>query len=207
VKIEALLFDLGKVVVDFNFDLGMQRFASRSALDRKAFERVLFDDAWLPLYERGEITSAQYHRHLCESGKLDMCLEEFHESWSSVFLPDLLIPESLIASLSGRYPLILVSNTNESHVNYIERNYNVLRYFHVKIFSHVVGSLKPDRRIYEAAIAAAGHPPDALFFTDDREENVRGAKDLGIHVHQFTCSSKLIDALREHGVETNGHSC
>ena len=204
--IEALLFDLGKVVVDFNFDLGMQRFASRSSLDRQAFSRVLFDEAWLPPYERGEINSAQYHRHLCESGGLNMELEEFHESWSSVFLPDLLIPESLIADLGERYPLILVSNTNESHVKYIERNYNVLRHFDVKVFSHVVGALKPDRRIYEAAIAAAGHPPDSLFFTDDREENVRGAENLGIHAHQFTNTSKLIEALRDHGIKIDSCS-
>jgi FMN phosphatase YigB (HAD superfamily) len=207
VKIEALLFDLGKVLVDFNFDLGMQRFASRSGLDRLAFEQVLFDAAWLPPYERGEISSVQYHRHLCESGKLDMGLDEFHASWSSVFLPDLLVPEALIAHLSERYPLILVSNTNESHVRYIERNYNVLRYFKVKIFSHVVGWLKPDRRIYEAAIAAAGYPPDALFFTDDREENVRGAQDLGIHAHQFTTSSRLIEALHEYGIDTESRPC
>jgi glucose-1-phosphatase len=200
VKIEALLFDLGKVVVDFDFDLGMQRFASRSGLTPEDFKRVLFDAAWLPRYERGEISSAQYHRHLCESGKLQMGLQEFHESWSSVFLPNLLLPEALIAGLSERYPLILVSNTNESHVSFIERNYSFLQYFDVKIFSHIVGSLKPDRRIYDAAISAAGHPPEALFFTDDREENIQGARELGIHAHQFTNSSNLIEALREHGV-------
>ena len=203
-KIEALLFDLGKVLVDFNFDLGMQRFASRSRLEREAFARVLFDEAWLPRYERGEISSAQYHRHLCDTGGLDMCLEEFHNSWSSVFLPDLLIPESVIAGLSERYPLILVSNTNESHVRYIEQNYSVLRHFDARIFSHQVGSLKPDRLIYEAAIAAARHPADTLFFTDDREENIRGARDLGIHAHQFTSSTKLMNALREHGVDIEG---
>jgi len=205
--IKALLFDLGKVVVDFDFDLGMQRFARRSCLDRNAFERVLFDETWFPSYERGEITSAQYLQHLCDTGKLEMKLEEFHESWSSVFLPELLIPERVIAGLGERYPLILVSNTNESHAKYIQRNYNVLRYFDVKIFSHEVGSLKPDRRIYEAAIAAAGHPPDALFFTDDREENVRGAEEMGIHAHQFTTSSRLIEVLREHGVAIDSRPC
>ena len=117
-----------------------------------------------------------------------MELAEFHDSWSAVFLPDLLVSEELLADLGKRYPMILVSNTNESHAAYIARNYNVLDYFDAKIFSHVVGSLKPDRKIYEAAIAAAGHPPEALLFIDDREENIRGAEEIGIRAHQFTTS-------------------
>jgi FMN phosphatase YigB (HAD superfamily) len=132
-----------------------------------------------------------------------MDLAEFHETWSSVFLPDLLVPEALLANLRQRYPLILVSNTNESHVDYIERHYTVLQHFNVKIFSHVVGSLKPDRKIYEAAIAASGQPPEALFFTDDREENIRAAEDFGIRVHQFTTVPRLIAALRSNGVEVS----
>jgi putative hydrolase of the HAD superfamily len=201
VKIEALLFDMGKVVLDFNFDLGMERLAGKCGLPLEEFKKVLFDKDWIRPYERGEISTAAYHRYLCEIGQLRMDLADFHESWSSVFLPDLLVPEALLADLRQRYPLILVSNTNESHVHYIERHYSVLQYFDVKIFSHVVGSLKPDRKIYEAAIAASGHPPEALFFTDDREENVSAAEDFGIRAHQFTTVPRLVAALRAEGVE------
>jgi hypothetical protein len=38
----------------------------------------------------------------------------------------------------------------------------VLDYFDHKVFSHEVGSMKPDRRIYDVAIAAAGKPPESL---------------------------------------------
>jgi putative hydrolase of the HAD superfamily len=203
VRIEALLFDMGKVVLDFNFDLGMEKLAGKCGLPLDEFKEVLFDNAWIRPYERGEISTAEYHRHLCEAGQLRMDLKEFQESWSSVFLPNLLVPEALLEDLRQRYPLILVSNTNESHVHYIESHYSVLQYFDVKIFSHVVGSLKPDRRIYEAAIAASGQPPEALFFTDDREENVRAAEDFGIRAHQFTTVPRLVAALRSSGVEVS----
>jgi putative hydrolase of the HAD superfamily len=201
VKIEALLFDMGKVILDFNFELGMERLAGKCGLPPEEFKKVLFDKDWIRPYERGEISTADYHRHLCEAGQLRMDLAEFHKTWSSVFLPDLLVPEALLADLRQRYPLILVSNTNESHVNYIERNYTVLQHFNVKIFSHVIGSLKPDRKIYEAAIAASEKPPEALFFTDDREENIRAAESFGIRAHQFTTVPRLVAALRSHGVE------
>jgi glucose-1-phosphatase len=203
VKIEALLFDMGKVVLDFDFELGMEKLVGQCGLPPEEFKKVLFNKDWIRPYERGEISTADYHRYLCEAGQLQMDLAAFNESWSSVFLPDLLVPEGLLSDLRRSYPLILVSNTNESHVHYIERHYSVLQYFDVKIFSHVVGSLKPDRRIYEAAIAASGQPPEALFFTDDREENVRAAEGFGIRAHQFTTVPRLVEALRSHGVEVS----
>ena len=202
--IKALLFDLGKVVIDFNFDLGMERLVGRCGLPPDQFKQILFDKAWIRPYERGEITTEEYHRYLCEAGQLRMELAEFHQSWSSVFLPDLLVPEKLLADLRQHYPMILVSNTNESHAAYISQNYNVFDYFDAKIFSHLVGSLKPDREIYEAAIAAAGHPADSLLFIDDREENILGAEMVGIRAHQFTTVPRLIEALRSHGVEVHG---
>jgi putative hydrolase of the HAD superfamily len=133
-----------------------------------------------------------------------MSIEEFHHAWSAVFLPDLLVPEAFLARLRTRYPLILVSNINESHATYIAGAYNVLEYFDHKIFSHEVGAVKPDRRIYDAAIAAAGKPAEALFFTDDRTENIESALSLGIQAHHFRSVDELLVALKECGVDTSG---
>ena len=198
--IEALLFDLGKVLVDFDFELGLERFSARSALSRAEFEQVIRDPAWIHRYETGAITTEVYHRYLRESGRLEMSLEEFHEAWSSVFLPDPILPERLLASLKESYPLILVSNTNEAHANFVERRYSLFHHFDHLIFSHEVGAMKPDQRIYDAAIAAAGKSPESLFFTDDREENVESALRLGIRAHRFDSVSGLVEALRSHGV-------
>jgi putative hydrolase of the HAD superfamily len=198
--IEALLFDLGKVLVDFDFELGMRRFNARTSLSPEEFKSIILEQTWVRRYEHGDISTADYHRYLREHGKLEMSIEEFHEAWSAVFLPGLIVPEQLLANLKRRYPLILVSNTNESHAEFIARNYRVLEYFDHTIFSHEVGSMKPDRRIYDAAIAAAGKPPEALFFTDDRPENVESAAKLGIRAHQFESVAGLVNALRNHGV-------
>ena len=199
-KIEALLFDLGKVLVDFDFERGMERFAARTVLSRKEFELVILDQDWIRRYETGRISSAGYLQYLSDYGKLKMSLVEFHEAWSAVFLPGLVVPEKLLKILKARYPLILVSNTNESHAAYIGRHYPILDYFDHRIFSHEVGSMKPDRKIYDAAIAAAGKPPESLFFTDDRFENVEGAAKLGLRTHQFHSVLNLVKALKSNGV-------
>ena len=202
--VEALLFDLGKVLVDFDFELGLKHFVARSTLTHDEFMRVILDQAWIQRYETGAITSADYHRYLRDHGRLEMSIDEFHHAWSAVFLPELIVPEALLAKLRKRYPLILVSNTNESHATFIARSYNVLDYFDHKIFSHEVGSMKPDRKIYDAAIAAADKPPETLFFTDDRAENIESALKLGIQAHHFRSLDELLVTLKECGVDTSG---
>ena len=200
-KIEALLFDLGKVLINFNFEIGVKALHDSCSIPRDQFEALLWDKVWVRRYERGEISTQELHNYLCEAATLKMTLPEFCAAWSSVFLPGLLVSEELLASLKRRYPLILVSNTNEAHVEFIREKYRVLDYFDHLIFSYQVGSLKPDTKIFEHAIAAARRPAESLFFIDDREENILAAKGLGLNAHQFVSETKLVEALQLAGIE------
>ena len=200
-KIEALLFDLGKVLIDFNFETGVEALHASCSISRDRFEEVLWDETWIRSYERGEISTVQFHEYLCKTANLSMPLLDFQETWSSVFLPGLMVSEDLIASLKRKYPLILVSNTNEAHFEFLRSTYRVVDYFDHHVLSYKVGSLKPDRRIFQHAIAVANHPPEALFFVDDREENIVAARQLGIKAHQFKSESELIVALQDAGIE------
>jgi len=201
VKIEAILFDLGKVLIDFSFETAVQALYASCSISRDRFVEVLWDRAWICRYERGEICTSEFHRYLRETANLNIDLADFCKIWSSVFLPGLMVSENLLAWLKRRYPLILVSNTNEAHIEFIRSNYRVLDYFDQHIFSYEVGSLKPDPKIFERAIAASGCPAKALFFTDDREENIVAARRFGMQVHQFQTESKLVEALQQAGVE------
>ena len=200
-KIEALLFDVGKVLIDFNFEKGVEALHASCSISRDRFEEVLWDETWIRRYERGEISTTQFHRYLCETAKLKMNLPDFRKTWSSVFLPGLMIAEELVGTLKRNYPLILVSNTNEAHFEFIRSRYRIVDYFDHFVLSYEVGSLKPDRKIFEHAITSANCAPDSLFFIDDREENITAATQLGIHAHLFRSQSGLISALRNAGVE------
>lgn len=200
-KIQAILFDLGKVLVDFNFETGIQALHAACSISRDRLEEVLWDENWIRRYERGEISTREFHAYLCKTADLKLDLEGFCRTWSSVFLPGVIVSEALLVALKRKYPLILVSNTNEVHIDFVRSNYRFLDYFDHRIFSYEVGSLKPDRKIFERAIAASGHPAEALFFTDDREENVFVATELGMHAHQFKSELQLVAALYQAGVE------
>jgi HAD superfamily hydrolase (TIGR01509 family) len=198
--IEAILFDLGKVLIDFSLDPMFRKCCAFSTKPLE-FEHIFRDSRLAYQYETGNMTTAEFHAHLCAAGGLFMSLAEFRAAWSSVFAPELIVSEKLIQSLRKRYPLILVSNTNEAHAEYLCARYPILGYFNHKVFSFEVRSMKPDSRIFEHAITLSGKRPESLFFTDDREENVRRAREMGMEAHQFRSESDLIVALDEAGVE------
>lgn len=200
-KIEALLFDLGKVLINFSFETVVKTLHESCSISRTQFEAILWDKVLVHRYERGEISTQEFHSHLCERASLNMTLSQFCATWSAVFMPEPLVSEQLLANLKRRYPLILVSNTNEAHVEFIREKYRVFNYFDHLIFSYEVRALKPDPEIFEHAIAASNRPAEALFFTDDREENVVAASALGMRAHQFVSEAKLVQALQQAGVE------
>src|SRR5215510_7271727 len=197
---KAILFDLGKVLIDFNFETGVQALHAACSISRNQLEEVLWDENWIRRYERGEISTSEFHTYLCDTADLRMDLAGFCRTWCSVFLPDPIVSESLLLELKRKYRLILVSNTNEAHIDFVRANYSVLDHFDHQVLSYEVGSLKPDHKIFERAIALSRFPAGKLFFTDDREENVRAASQLGIHAHQFSNETKLVEALLAAGV-------
>ena len=199
--IEAILFDLGHVIVDFEMNDCVGTMTSRCALGREEFEKVLWDTGWIRRYERGELSTRDFHAFLCREAGLRMDYEEFHHCWSDVFAPELIVPERLLARLRDGYPLVLISNTNEAHAEHIRRNYRVFDFFEHRIFSYEVGSLKPDHKIFECAIRAAGRRPESLLFIDDRAENIAAGRELGMRTHLFESLTGLERALQKAGVE------
>ena len=204
--IEAILFDLGRVLVDLDYPSTVRAFTASCSMSSAEFERVVGDANLACRYESGEITTQQFYDHLSQAGALNLPYSEFLAAWGAMLVPGLMISGNLLRSLKSRYPLILLSNTNEAHIQHLSATTKILDYFDYKVLSYEVGAMKPDRRIYERAIEVSGKRADQLFFTDDREENIQGARNLGIQAHRFISEQYLTSALRDAGIEVDVES-
>ncbi len=196
-----MLFDLGRVIVDLDMGECESMLASRSGLNRAEFLGVLWDSGWIRRYERGEISTREFHHFLKTSGALMMDFEEFRGVWSEVFDPVPILSSTFLSQLGRRYSMTLVSNTNEAHADHIRRHYDVFDCFAHHILSYEVGALKPESKIFEDAIQATGHPPEAVLFIDDREENVAAGRAIGMQVHRFSSAAGLCRAFQDMGVD------
>ena len=102
--------------------------------------------------------------------------------------------------LQTRYPLVLLSDTNEIHFGFVRRRVESLRLFDHLVLSYEVGVMKPDPRMYEEVVRRARVPAQACLFMDDRLANVEGAKRLGMHAFQFESVGQCLVRMKELGV-------
>jgi putative hydrolase of the HAD superfamily len=197
---KALIFDLGKVLVPFDFQRGYDGLQSLCGYPVAEIRSRIGSTGLVPQLEAGQVSSRDFVSRLGAALGVSFDYAQFCEIWSSIFLPGTLIPESLIAGLKKRYPLVLLSNTNDMHFEMLERAYPILGYFESRALSHQVGALKPSPLIYLKAVELAGCRPEECFFTDDVAEYVEGARKLGIDAVQFQSAEQLQQELARRNV-------
>src|ERR1041385_814043 len=198
---KAIIFDLGKVLVHFDFRIAYRAMAPFCAHAPESIPKLLSGTGLVERYETGLIESPDFVAEI--SRILDLRVEygEFRSIFCSIF-SDVLIPESMLESLARRYRLILLSNTNALHVEDLREMYShPLRHFPHKVLSHEVPAMKPQPEISRAAIDAAGCRPEECFYTDDIAQFVEGARTLGIDAVRFESCAQIERELRHRGIE------
>ncbi|MCY3759243.1 MAG: HAD family phosphatase [Acidobacteria bacterium] len=198
--IKVICLDLGKVIVDYDPTIPLNALGTRSALSLPEIMQVLTDREPLLLFDRGRFSRSDFYRTMCARLQLDVSTEEFEQLWTSLFLPQPLLPESFLLSLKRRYRLLMLSNVNEVHFEFIWKNYPLIRHIEDRLLSYELGCLKPEPAIYRIAIDRAGVLPQEIFFADDRPENVEAAREAGIVATCFQSEQQLKLALGQAGV-------
>ena len=198
--IRTIIFDLGRVIVPFDFDRAYTRVTGITGLDRDEIRDRVRAAGIVPQFEIGQIEPRPFVEQFNRAVGCDISYEEFRDIWFSIFSPETLIPESLLESLKGRYRLLLLSNTNAIHYEMIEEKYPHVHHFDHHVLSYKVGAMKPDEAIYREALRRAVGGPSECFFTDDIPEYVEGARRMGIDAVQFQSHEQIVGELRARGV-------
>jgi putative hydrolase of the HAD superfamily len=199
--IKSVIFDLGKVIIPFDFKRGYERMAPYCRYDPAEIPERLRGHDLVHRFESGQVEPQAFVDELSGILELKCGYDDFCEIWSSIFMPETLIPESLLVGLRKRYRLVLLSNTNAIHFEMVHERYPLLRQFHEHVLSYRVGAMKPSPVIYEAAVRAAQCRPAECFFTDDIAAYVEGARAYGIDAVQFESREQVERELRARGVE------
>jgi epoxide hydrolase-like predicted phosphatase len=200
--IKTVIFDLGRVLVPFDFHRGYRAMADKYGIVPEEIPAKLRPTGIVQQYESGQLDTPAFVGRMGEILGISTTPAEFASLWSIIFEPRTLVPESLPETLRANgYRVLLLSNTNDMHFEFIQENYPILRHFDDLVLSYRVGATKPSPKIYEAAIEKAGCAPQECFFTDDIEEYVEGAKQAGIDAVQFQQYEQLREELLVRGVK------
>lgn len=199
---QVLLFDLGRVLVDFDFGRALEAWAPHSALPPEALRLAFRHDEAYERHERGELAAAQYFAHLATTLQLDASPAQIEQGWNAIFLGEILQTRRIVEHLRGRLPCHVFSNTNASHIAACRARFPALFSAVDGTFtSHELGLRKPDRAAFERVCALIGCPPGAVLFFDDLAANVAGARAAGLQAVQVRSPDDVAAALRALGHE------
>lgn len=198
--IQAILFDLGNVIVPLDFTRCHAALTQVCLYPAKEIQRRLGATGLVERFETGAIQPEDFMRESCAALEMRVSYSEFWDMWSNIFLPETLIPEDWLVQLRQRKRLLLLSNTNSVHFSLLQERYPHLRHFDDYVLSYQVGALKPSPTIYREAVARAGCRPQECFFTDDNPAYVAAAQEEGLAAVLFRDLEQLQTELRARGV-------
>jgi FMN phosphatase YigB (HAD superfamily) len=198
---KAILFDLGRVLVHFDFQIGYATLEGLCGYPAAEIPKRLASSGLVERFESGRVEPRAFFDEFRRTLAIDVEYDRFREIWSSIFTHAIL-PETLLEGLSARYRMVLLSNTNALHFQMIREWYpHLLRHFDALVLSYQVGAMKPHAAIFEAAVSAAGCAPEECFYTDDIPAYVEAARAKGIDSVVFESPGQLEEALRTRGIE------
>jgi FMN phosphatase YigB (HAD superfamily) len=207
--IKAIAFDVGNVLLRLNYDRMVASLARAGGGDPRELAikmaRLLEDyDRHTSLYadfELGKLSSESFIEHFNSQTDLSIPAASFADAWNDLFDENLVLAR-LAGKLKGQLPLMLLSNTNPLHADRFLVDYSVMDIFQHRVLSYQVKAMKPDEAIYQAALATLDLAPDELFFIEDRQMNIDGARALGINAFLYADNDEeLRVALQEEGLK------
>ena len=196
-KIEAIIFDLGGVILDIDYnrtvwafqDLGFERF---DALYSKMRQSGLFDQL-----EKGEIDKSAFVESL-QKEIPNRTKDEIVNAWNAIILDFPVGRLDYVQKLRSKVPCYLLSNTNEIHLAYFNQLLNrakklqsIHECFDQAYLSHEIHARKPEHDAWQIIIDEHGLIPQKTLFIDDSPQHIDAANQLALNTIHLTAIHDL----------------
>ncbi len=205
--VKNIIFDLGNVIIDLDIDrtwLSLKHWLGDDF--EMKLKNISPDNDIFIQFEIGKISEEEFFETLRQLMDAPLSIKLLKEAWNAMLLQ---IPPQrfeMLSQLKERYNVFLLSNTNKTHVDwvdgYLRTVYNFTiqdfdeRYFHKPYYSHLIHLRKPDTDIYEYVLKDAQLKADETLFIDDNAHNIEGAKKVGLQTILHEIGAEIVDVMQ-----------
>lgn len=179
-QIKAAIFDIGMVLLRFDFSLTVKKVRGRCKVGDEEISRLFWGSGLVKAYDRGEVTTSEFGIRGAKLIGFDGDPEELISAWSDIFEHNQCMIERVGRWKARGMALYLLSNTCESHVNFFTAKYDFFELFDGRVYSYKEGCAKPEPAIYQTLLDRFGLQASSTLMIDDRLENIEAARNLGI---------------------------
>lgn len=200
----AVVFDLGKVLVDFDYAIAARRIAARGDVTLPQIAQYIAQSPLFAHYETGAITTWEFYAEVCRVTGFRGDLAEFSACFADIFFP--IEPMIQLQAVLRRRGLkvYVFSNTNELAVDHIRRHFPFYGDFDGYILSYQHGVMKPAPGLYEVVERESGRRGAEILYLDDRPENIAAGAARGWHVILQESPEKTRAAIEQLGLLNHG---
>lgn len=196
-KFEAIVFDLGGVLIDLDYNRTINAFKQLGIADfdkmySQAAQNNLFDD-----FETGQISAQRFVNSLLPYLRPGTTPNKVVHAWNAMILSVPTAKIELLKDLRKKYPIYLLSNTNELHVPVVRREWAKVTsqpmedFFDHIYFSHEIHLRKPTSEIFEFVCDQQNLVPEKTLFIDDSIQHIKGAEQIGLQTFHLEDPDKL----------------
>jgi len=187
-KYEAILCDLGNVIINFDHNIAVKKILHLTPKNEHDIYQLFFDSGLTKDYEEGKISSSDFFKKVRDSLDLDIDNETLLPIWNDIFFETPLNKkiQNFLTKMKGKYKLVMISNINETHYEFLAKKMPVFQEFDKLILSYEIGFRKPAKEIYDAALKSVNVLPSKTFYVDDRADLIEAALGYGIEGITFS---------------------
>ncbi len=179
----TFLFDIGRVLLDFDFESSMTRLFPDEVADPVGKMALLIERK--DEFETGKIDVPTYIRWALEILESPATPDQFIHAWQNIFTPNKPMWACVRKLAADGHRLILFSNTNAIHCPWIFEEYPEFSLFPEAVLSYQTGFIKPETGIYRYAIDTHDLVPAKTLYIDDLLQNCATGRDLGFQTWQY----------------------
>ena len=201
-NIKAIIFDLGGVILNIDYDLTVKEFEKLGVLNSASYyskgeQKKLFDDL-----ETGKISEKEF----IDSIKLktnNANANQIKYAWNKMLLNLPLERLLSIKRMMCKYQTFLLSNTNSIHISFFKNGLDASEWklfksvFNKIYFSYEIGMRKPSNKIFEYVLKDNHLQAENVLFIDDSIQHINAAKKIGIITHHLKDSEDLTTILTD----------
>ncbi len=201
-NIKAIIFDLGGVLLNLDFEKTFQLFEEMGVSDFPSYFQQSHSNPLFAQLEKGEIAPEAFYQAFREATGIEADSAQLAQAWNAMLLDFRLESMAYLKSLQGQYRLFLLSNTNQIHLESFRITYHQTfgnhdfdNHFETAWYSHELGLRKPHPSCYTHVLELAGLSASETLFVDDTLKNIEGAQAAGLQTYWLEKGQMIETAL------------